>query len=57
MDGCLEAGADLSAGLKYNNFGIHGAGSANAADALAAVRRFVFEEKSVSPLVDRMNCA
>ncbi|MCX6065769.1 MAG: pyruvate formate-lyase [Chloroflexi bacterium] len=49
MDGCLEAGADLSAGLKYNNFGIHGAGSANAADALAAVRRFVFEEKSVSP--------
>ena len=37
MDGCLESGRDLSRGLKYNNFGIHGAGSASAADALAAV--------------------
>jgi pyruvate-formate lyase len=49
MDGCLERGRDLSEGLKYNNFGVHGAGSANAADALAAVRRFVFEDKSVAP--------
>ncbi len=48
MDGCLERGRDLSCGLKYNNFGVHGAGSANAADALAAVKRFVFDEKSVS---------
>ena len=48
MDGCLESGRDLSHGLKYNNFGIHGACSANAADALAAVEQFVFEEKSVS---------
>jgi formate C-acetyltransferase len=47
MDGCLERGRDLSCGLKYNNFGVHGAGSANAADALAAVKRFVFDEKSV----------
>jgi formate C-acetyltransferase len=36
-------------GLKYNNFGIHGAGSSNAADALAAVNQFVFVEKSISP--------
>jgi formate C-acetyltransferase len=48
MDGCLESGRDLSLGLKYNNFGIHGACSANAADALAAVELFVLEEKSVS---------
>lgn len=47
MDGCLECGRDLSVGLKYNNFGIHGAASANAADALAAVKRFVYEDKSV----------
>ncbi|MGE5138014.1 MAG: pyruvate formate lyase family protein [Rudaea sp.] len=47
MDGCLERGSDLSNGLIYNNFGIHGAGSANAADALAAVQRFVYEERSV----------
>jgi pyruvate-formate lyase len=50
MDGCLENGRDLSAGLKYNNFGIHGARSANAADALAAVEEFVFDQKSVEPM-------
>jgi len=49
MDGCLERGRDLSAGLKYNNFGIHGACSANASDALAAVKRLVFDEKTVEP--------
>jgi formate C-acetyltransferase len=49
MDGCLERGSDLSTGLKYNNFGIHGAGSANAADALAAVKQFVFDEGSITP--------
>jgi pyruvate-formate lyase len=48
MQGCLEQGRDVSEGLKYNNFGIHGAGSANAADALAAVREFIFEERSIS---------
>ncbi|MEN6608318.1 MAG: pyruvate formate lyase family protein, partial [Bryobacteraceae bacterium] len=38
-----------SAGLKYNNFGIHGACSSNAADALAAVKKLVFTEASVEP--------
>jgi formate C-acetyltransferase len=47
MHGCLEQGRDLSQGLKYNNLGIHGACSANAADALAAVRQFVFDEHSL----------
>ena len=49
MQGCLEQGRDVSEGLKYNNFGIHGAGSANAADALAGVKKFIFEEHSISP--------
>ncbi len=49
MHGCLEQGHDLSDGLEYNNFGIHGAGSSNAADTLAAVQKFIFEEHSVSP--------
>lgn len=49
MNVCLERGADLYTGLKYNNFGVHGAGSANAADALAAVKHFVFEERSLNP--------
>ncbi len=48
MHGCLERGRDVSEGLKYNNFGIHGAGSANAADALAAVKLLVFDERSLS---------
>ncbi len=49
MHGCLETGKDLSEGLKYNNFGIHGACAANAADALAAVRKYVYEEHSIPP--------
>ncbi len=49
MHGCLEQGQDLSNGLKYNNFGIHGAGASNAADALAAVKKLVFEEHIISP--------
>jgi formate C-acetyltransferase len=48
MRGCLEQGRDLSEGLKYNNLGIHGACSSNAADALAAVKQFVFDEHSLS---------
>lgn len=47
MDGCLESGRDLSQGLRYNNYGVHGAASSNAADALASVRRAVFEDKTV----------
>jgi formate C-acetyltransferase len=48
MEDCLEQGKDLSDGLKYNNFGIHGACAANAADALAAVKQFLFEDLSLS---------
>jgi pyruvate-formate lyase len=50
MDGCLERGRDLSHGLKYNNFGVHGAGSANAADALAAVRTLVYDQGRIDPI-------
>lgn len=49
MTDCLERGRDISQGATYNNFGIHGAGSANAADALAAVQQFVFTDHSASP--------
>ena len=49
MDACLETGRDLSRGLKYNNFGIHGAASANAADALAAVKALVLDEQMIAP--------
>ena len=48
MDGCIERGTDIAAGGKYNNYGIHGAGLANAADALASVQKNVFIEKNFS---------
>ena len=38
---------DIYYGGKYNNFGIHGTGIATAADSLAAIKKYVFEEKRV----------
>lgn len=35
-------------GGKYNNFGIHGVGVTNAADCLVAIKRYVFDEKSIT---------
>ena len=48
MDGTLERARDITLGAKYNNFGIHGTGIATAADSLAAIRKYVFDEKSVA---------
>ena len=39
----------LRADKRYNNFGIHGSGIACAADALAAVQKYVYNEKKVTP--------
>ncbi len=47
-DGCIGRARDISAGAKYNNFGIHGTGISVAVDSLAAVRELVFEKKAVS---------
>ena len=49
MDGTVERARDISLGCKYNNFGIHGTGLATAADSLAAIRKYVFEEKTLTP--------
>lgn len=35
-------------GAKYNNFGIHGTGIATAADSLAAIETYVYQEKKIS---------
>ena len=40
---------DVSEGAKYNNYGFHGTGFATAVDQLAAVKRYVFDEKSITP--------
>jgi len=52
VDGCIDTLTDIRhGGAIYNNYGCHGAGIANAADALAAIKRLVFDEKSLSPQV------
>ena len=48
MNGCVENGKDASKGCKYNNYGFHGTGIATAVDSIAAVRKYVFEDKRVS---------
>jgi len=47
MNGCMENARDISLGAKYNNYGIHGTGISTAVDSLAAIRKYVFEEKSL----------
>ena len=39
---------DIYNGGKYNNFGIHGTGIATAADSLAVIKKYVFDEKIIS---------
>jgi len=49
IDGCIESLTDMwFGGAKYNNYGCHGAGIANAADALAAVKQNVYERQTIS---------
>lgn len=45
---CIERGKKMFYGAKYRNFGMHGAGISNAADALEAIERAVFIEKIVT---------
>ena len=47
--GSIESRRDASECVPYRNVGIHGAGSANAADALAAIR-LTFEEEGTNGL-------
>lgn len=56
MNDCIENARDISLGAKYNNYGIHGTGISTAADSLAAIRKHVFDEKTISKqqLVDEI---
>jgi len=47
MDGTLERMRDITLGAKYNNFGIHGTGISTAADSLAAIKKYVFEDRTI----------
>lgn len=48
MRSCLETHRDICHGGKYNNFGLHGTGLSTAVDSLAALRKFVYEDKKYS---------
>lgn len=55
---CIEKLQDQSTfSAKYNNYGFHGAGIANAADALCAVKKLIFEEKkyTANELINALN--
>ena len=58
FDGCMESLTSMwQGGTKYHNFGAHGMGIATAADALAAVKKQVYEEKNIGKqeLLDALN--
>ena len=49
MEGCYGKGLDVTGGgTVYNNSGVNLCGMANVVDSLNAIRRMVFEEKSVT---------
>ena len=49
VQGCLESGKDISqGGAIYNNFGLHGAGIATAADSLAAICEVIYQNQEIS---------
>lgn len=45
MRDCIKTGTDVSKGCRYNNYGFHGTGLSTAVDSLAAVKKYVFDEK------------
>lgn len=50
IDGCIETLTDgLRRGGTYMNYGCHGTGIANAADALAAVKKVIYDERLLLP--------
>jgi len=50
----LETGVDASMSAKYRNIGIHGAGSANAADAIVAIKT-IFNESGKNGLKELLS--
>lgn len=47
-DCAVERKRDISYGMKYNNFGVHGTGIATATDSLSAIKKYCFDDKTVS---------
>lgn len=58
FDDCVERGMDLNAGgAKYNFTSPQGVGTSNVGDSLAAIKKLVFEDKTISmnDLLDAIN--
>lgn len=49
MRGCLEQASDIRDGNKYNNFGFHGTGLSTAVDSLAALKKYIYQDKMFTP--------
>lgn len=48
MGGTIEKAKDISEGGISNNYGVHGTGLSTAADSLAAIKKYYYEEQSVA---------
>lgn len=48
MANCMEQKRDISLGAKYNNFGFHGTGFSCAVDQMAVVKKWVYEDGTLS---------
>ena len=51
MNDCINTGKDISHGNRYNNYGFHGTGLSTAVDSLAVIKKYVFQEKTLTPEV------
>lgn len=48
MTDCVRRGRDISEGAKYNNYGFHGTGIADAVDQLCAVKELIYDNGEMS---------
>ena len=48
MGGTIEKAQDISLGGNSNNYGVHGTGLSTAADSLEVIKKYYFEEKTLS---------
>lgn len=48
LDGCIEKGRDCTSWCEYPYHHVLASGTVNVADSLAALKKFVFEDKSIS---------
>lgn len=48
MGGCIERAQDITLGGNSNNYGVHGTGLSTAADSLEVVKKYYYEEKSIT---------